>query len=85
MVYGLIAILTGLVIVIGLPLLLLLEPYLNLKINFIKIKPFLDQFQSCYEDKCHYSASYFLIFCLIILGILAINKPNSFITLNSYV
>ena len=44
LVYGLMAILIGLVIVIGLPLLLLLEPFLNSKINFIKIKPLLDQF-----------------------------------------
>ena len=81
--YGLMAILIGLVIVIGLPLLLLLEPFLNSKINFIKIKPLLDQFQGCYKDKCRYFASYFLIFRLMILGILAINKPNSFTTLYS--
>ena len=80
LVYGLMAILIGLVIVIGLPLLLLLEPFLNSKINFIKIKPLLDQFQGCYKDKCRYFASYFLIFRLMILGILAINTPNSFTT-----
>ena len=39
------------VFVVGFPLLLLLEPFLNSKINFIKIKPLLDQFQSCYKDK----------------------------------
>ena len=81
LVYGLMAILIGLVIVIGLPLLLLLEPFLNSKINFIKIKPLLDQFQGCYKDKCRYFASYFLIFRLMILGILAINIPNTFTTL----
>ena len=83
LVYGLIAILIGLVIVIGLPLLLLLEPFLNSKINFIKIKPLLDQFQGCYKDRFRYFASYFLIFRLMILGILAINIPNSFTTLYS--
>ena len=83
LVYGLMAILIGLVIVIGLPLLLLLEPFLNSKINFIKIKPLLDQFQGCYKDKCRYFASYFLIFRLMILGILAINTPNSLTTFYS--
>ena len=83
LIYGLIAILIGLVIVIGLPLLLLLEPFLNSKINFIKIKPLLDQFQGCYQDRFRYFASYFLIFRLMILGILAINKPNPFTTLYS--
>ena len=83
LVYVLIAILIGIVIVIGLPLLLLLEPFLNSKINFIKIKPLLDQFQGCYKDRFRYFSSYFLIFRLIILGILAINQPNSFITLFS--
>ena len=38
-------------IVIGFPLLLLLEPFLNSKINFFRIKPLLDQFQGCYKDK----------------------------------
>ena len=83
LVYGLIAILIGRVIVIGLPLLLFLEPFLNSKINFIKIKPLLDQFQGCYKDRFRYFASYFLLFRLMILGILAINQPNSFITLYS--
>jgi len=70
LIYGLVAIVTGLIIVIGLPLLLLLEPFLNSKINFIKIKPLLDQFQGCYKDKYRYFASYFMIFRLIVLGIL---------------
>ena len=83
LVYGLIAIIIGTVIVIGLPLLLLLEPFLNSKINFIKIKPLLDQFQGCYMDRFRYFASFFLIFRLMILGILAVNQPNSFITLFS--
>ena len=51
LVYGIIAIILALLIVIGLPLLLLLEPFLNSKINFIRIKPLLDQFQGCYKDK----------------------------------
>ena len=45
LVYEIVAMLFTIVIVIGLPFLLALEPYLNSKINFIKIKPLLDQFQ----------------------------------------
>ena len=49
--YGIVALLCTVTIVIGLPLLLTLEPFLNHKINFIKIKPLLDQFQGCYKDR----------------------------------
>ena len=79
--YAVVAILTGLVIVIGLPLLLTLEPFVNSKINFIKIKPLLDQFQGCYKDRFRYFASYYMIFRLIILTIIVINSTNIFVTL----
>ena len=83
LIYVLIAAFTGLVVMIGLPLLLLLEPFINSKINFIRIKPFLDQFQGCYKDKFRYFASYYMIFRLIILTIVVINPTNNFITLYS--
>ena len=79
--YVLVAILTGLLIVIGLPLLLSLEPFINSKINFIKIKPLLDQFQGCYKDRFRYFASYYMIFRLIILTIIVINSTDIFVTL----
>ena len=60
-VYGVVAILCELIIVIGLPLLLLLEPFLNRKINFVRIKPLVDQFQGCYKDKYRCFATYYLI------------------------
>ena len=78
--YGLIALVIGLIFVIGLPLLLLLEPFVNSKINFIKIKPLLDQFQGCYKDRFRYFASFFMIFRLMILSILAINESDPFIS-----
>ena len=78
--YGLIALVIGLIFVIGLPLLLLLEPFVNSKINFIKIKPLLDQFQGCYKDRFRYFASFFMIFHLMILSILAINETDPFIS-----
>ena len=79
--YVLIAVVMGLVIAIGLPLLLSLEPFINQKINFIRIKPFLDQFQGCYKDKFRYFAAYYMIFRLLILTIVVINPTNIFITL----
>ena len=51
LVYGVVAILCTFTFVIGLPLLLLLQPFINHKINFTKIKPILDQFQGCYNNK----------------------------------
>ena len=60
-VYGVVAILCELVVGISLPLLLLLEPVLSRKINFIRIKPLLDQFQGCYKDKYRWFAAYYLI------------------------
>ena len=66
--YGIIALLCGLLIVIGLPLLLLLEPFLRRKINFIKIKPLLDQFQECYKDQYHWFATYYLVCRQIIIA-----------------
>ena len=60
-VYGVVAIICELVVGIGLPLLLLLQPFLSRKINFIRIKPLLDQFQGCYKDKYRWYAAYYLI------------------------
>ena len=60
-IYVVVAVICELVIGVGLPLLLLLEPVLSRKINFIRIKPLLDQFQGCYKDKYRWFAAYYLI------------------------
>ena len=78
LVYGIIAILFTIAIVIGLPFLLLFEPFLNCKINFVKIKPLLDQFQGCYKDKYRCFAAYYMICRLMIIVIIIINSPNDF-------
>ena len=75
--YFLIAILCTLGIVIGLPLLLLLEPFLNHKINLTKIKPLLDQFQGCYKDKYRSFAAYYMICRLVIILIIVLDPSNS--------
>ena len=80
LVYGIVAILFIIVIVIGLPFLLLFEPILNRKINFIKIKPILDQFQGCYKDKYRCFAAYYMICRLVIIVIVIVNSPNDFTT-----
>ena len=67
--YGIIACVCGLIIVIGFPLLLFLQPFLRGKVNFIKIKPLLDQFQGCYKNQYHWFAAYYLVCRLLIIGI----------------
>ena len=79
LVYAIVAMLFTIVIVIGLPLLLGLEPFLNSKISFVKIKPLLDQFQGCYKDKYHYFAAYYMICRLLIITIIIANSSNGFI------
>ena len=74
--YVIIAILCTLVIVIGLPLLLLLEPFLNHRINFTRIKPLLDQFHGCYKDKFRSFAAYYMICRLVVIAVIIVNSSN---------
>ena len=78
LVYGIVAVLFTIVIVVGLPLLLALEPFLNSKINFVKIKPLLDQFQGCYKDRYRCFAAYYMICRLIIITIIIANSSNDY-------
>ena len=77
--YGIVALICTVTIVLGLPLLLTLEPFLNRKINFIKIKPLLDQFQGCYKDKYRCFAGYYMICRLLIITIVIVNSSNEFV------
>ena len=77
--YAIVALLFTIIIVIGLPLLLGLEPFLNSKINFVKIKPLLDQFQGCYKDKYRCFAAYYMICRLVIITIIIANSSNDFV------
>ena len=77
--YAIIAMLFTIIIVIGLPLLLVLEPFLNSKLSFIKIKPLLDQFQGCYKDKYRCFAGYYMICRLVIITIVLVDSSNDFI------
>ena len=80
LVYVIVAILCTIIVVIGLPLLLLLEPFLNSKINFVRIKPILDQFQGCYKDKYRSFAGYYMICRLVIIILSIINNSDDFTT-----
>ena len=77
--YGIVALLCTVPIVIGLPLLLTLEPFVNHKINFTKIKPLLDQFQGCYKDKYRCFAGYYMSCRVLIITIFISNSSNDFI------
>ena len=74
--YAIVAILCEVIIVIGLPLLLLLEPLLSRRINFVKIKPLLDEFQGCYKDKYCWFAAYYLICQQVIILIVYVGNGN---------
>ena len=74
--YGIVALLCAVIVAVGLPFLLILEPFLNRKINFVKIKPLLDQFQGCYKDQYRCFAGYYMICRLVIITILIINSSN---------
>ena len=75
--YGIVALVCTVTIVLGLPLLITLEPFLNRKINFAKIKPLLDQFQGCYKDKFRCFAGYYMICRLVIITIIIANLNES--------
>ena len=84
--YGGVAVLCELIIGIGLPLLLILDPYLSHKINLIKIRPLLDQFQGGYKDKYRWCSAYYLvcrqiIFLLVYLTTLSNYEQMNFILL----
>ena len=74
--YVIIAMICSVIIVMGLPLLLLLEPFLNHKINFNRIKPLLDQFQGCYKDKYRSFAAYYMI-CRLVIILITVTNPSS--------
>ena len=74
--YGTVALICEVIIGIGLPLLMLLEPFLKRKINLIRFKPILDQFQGCYKDKYRWFAAYYLICRQVIMVIVLLGNNN---------
>ena len=76
LVYAIVAILCEVIIVIGLPLFLLFEPFLRRRTNLVRIKPLLDQFQGCYKDKYRWFAAYYLICRQVIILIVYVGSGN---------
>ena len=74
--YGIVAILCEVFVLISFPLLLLLEPFLRHRVNFIRIKPLLDQFQGCYKGRYHCFAAYYLICRQVIFVIVFVANEN---------
>ena len=76
LVYSTVALLCEVIIVIGLPLLLLLEPLLSRKVNFVRIKPLMDPFQHCYKDKYRWFGAYYLICRQVLILIVYVGNRN---------
>ena len=74
--YAIVAILCEVTVVIGLPLLLLLEPFLSRRINFVRIKPLMDEFQDCFKGKHRWFAAYYLICRQVIFLIVYVGNGN---------
>ena len=78
--YGLVALLCTVTIVPGLPLFLIIEPFLSRRFNFTKVKPLLDQFRGCYKDKYRCFAGYYMICRLVIITIVIAGSSNNYVT-----
>jgi len=74
-IYGIIAAICEVVVVVGLPLFLLLERFITRKI-VVKVMPLLDQFQSCFKDKYRWFAAYYLICRQVIMLIVFVGNNN---------
>ena len=74
--YSIVALVFEVVIVIGLPLFLLLEPFLSRKVNFVRIKPLIDPFQQSYKNEYRWFAAYYLICRQVLILIAYIGNRN---------
>jgi len=66
-----IAILCEIIIGFGFPFLLLFQRYLTRhhNINFMSIRPIIDQLQACYKNECYWFSAYYLICRQVIYGV----------------
>ena len=68
--YATVALLCGLTVVIGLPLFLIVEPFLRKTTIAKNVGPILNQFQDGYKDKYHWFGGYYL-FCRLVIMLIA--------------
>ena len=74
--YGMVAVFCELVIGIGLPVILIMEPFLSRKFNLVRFKHFRDEFGSCYKVKYRWFAAYYLICRQLIVLIVLLGNNN---------
>ena len=74
--YGIVAVICELVIGIGLPVLLITEPFLRRKFSLVRFKAFLDEFGNCYKDRYRWFAAYYLICRQLIILIVLLDNSN---------
>ena len=76
--YGSIALICELVMGIGLPVFLMMSPFLirQCPVRFIRFKALLDQFQGCYKDKYRWFAGYYLMCRQVLMLIVFIGNHN---------
>ena len=74
--YGCCAMVCEVVIVIGLPLLLILEPFISHKVDFSRIRPLLDQYQGCFKDNRRMFAAFYLLCRLAVITVVYAENSN---------
>ena len=65
------ALLVLLIVIIPLLIVLLVSPALSRVINLTRIKPFLDEFQSCYRDSCRW---YSIVYLIVWIGFVSMQS-----------
>ena len=75
--YGIVAVICELVIGIGLPVMLIMEPFLRRKFNLLRFKAFLDEFGNSYKDKYRWFASYYLMCRQVIMLIVLVGNSDN--------
>jgi len=69
--YVILAILCEIIVGFGFPFLLLFQRYLTRhhNINFMSIRPIIDQLEACYRNECYWFSAYYLICRQVIYGV----------------
>ena len=80
--YGGVAVLCELMVGIGLPLLLILDPCISRKISLVRIKPLLDQFQGGYKDKYRWCSAFYLVCRQIIFLVVYLTTLSNYEQMN---
>ena len=67
--FAIFALLILLVLIIPFVILLVIAPFLAKKVNLVRLKPLLDQFQASYEDNYRWYPALYMIFWMLILPV----------------